>query len=326
MSIITILEKQVFTFSPWGDGKEGLFYSGDKLNTWTEPNIELNTEYLVTWDNGIQSKTFSTYAVQKGYPCLGNLSLWYSNEPDTGEPFLLVLTDLSWEIHEAPSISLFLTNDTSATAFALTIKRNINDNVVLKNPQGTDVTYGEYDTILLNAAGGHKLYYHRLPGLTEEDDGKILVAQNEVWTKSKIPQSDWEQTDATAANYILNKPTDLATTQYVREQIATIPAQAQANWKETNTKAPSYILNKPTIPDAQIPSDWEQTNDKSVDFIKNVPEAMKHQADIAENEQLVLMDTAVGWIKQSLPQLLMTVTFEDETVKNYHIVGTEVSI
>ena len=210
MSVITILEKQVFTFEPWIN--DGVFFSGDKTNTWAEQNIELNTEYLVTWDNGIVSNEYSTYAVQKNWLCLGNLSIYNNDEVDTGEPFFLALITFS---DEPPSIALFLTNDSSATKFSMGIKRNINDNVVLYNPRGYSVTYGEYDTVLLNAAGGHKLYYHRLPGLTEADNGKILMAQDSLWKKTNMPQSDWTQTDTNAADFIKNKPSNMATTQWV---------------------------------------------------------------------------------------------------------------
>lgn len=206
------------------------------------------------------------------------------------------------------------------------IKRNINDNVVLYNPRGHSVTYGEYDTVLLNAAGGHKLYYHRLPGLTEADNGKILMAQDSLWKKTNMPQSDWTQTDTNAADFIKNKPSNMATTQWVQEQITAIPKQQQADWKETKTDSPAFILNKPTIPDPQIQSDWNQTNADAKDYIKNVPEAFQHDEKLIETMQSVLLDTPEGWIKKEVPQLLMTVTFEDETVKNYHIVGTEVIV
>lgn len=46
-------------------------------------------------------------------------------------------------------------------------------------------------------------------------------------------QSDWNQTDATAKDYIKNKPT--------------ISEQVQADWNQTNATAKDYIKNKPTI-------------------------------------------------------------------------------
>jgi hypothetical protein len=46
---------------------------------------------------------------------------------------------------------------------------------------------------------------------------------------------------------------------------------AQSDWNQTDTTADDYIKNKPVIPDAQIQSDWNQTNTESKDFIKNKP-------------------------------------------------------
>ena len=50
-------------------------------------------------------------------------------------------------------------------------------------------------------------------------------------------QSDWEQNNSTAADFIKNKP-------------AIPAAPVQSNWNESDTSALSYILNKPNIPDA----------------------------------------------------------------------------
>lgn len=62
---------------------------------------------------------------------------------------------------------------------------------------------------------------------------------NDLTDKPTIPdaqiQSDWNQSDNTAKDYIKNKPS--------------IPdAQVQANWNESDTTSKAYIQNKPTIP------------------------------------------------------------------------------
>lgn len=52
----------------------------------------------------------------------------------------------------------------------------------------------------------------------------------------------------------------------------TIPdAQIQSDWNQSDTDAKDFIKNKPTIPDAQIQSDWNQSDNTSKDFIKNKP-------------------------------------------------------
>lgn len=65
---------------------------------------------------------------------------------------------------------------------------------------------------------------------------------------------------ATTGNYydLINKPT--------------IPdAQIQSNWNQTDTNAKDYIQNKPTIPDAPVQSDWSQADTTALDYIKNKP-------------------------------------------------------
>lgn len=48
--------------------------------------------------------------------------------------------------------------------------------------------------------------------------------------------------------------------------------QIQSDWNQTNTSARDYIKNKPVLPDAQIQSDWNETNAGEKDFIKNKPD------------------------------------------------------
>ena len=49
-------------------------------------------------------------------------------------------------------------------------------------------------------------------------------------------------------------------------------APVQSDWNQTNSAALDYIKNKPTIPSAQIQSDWDQSNSAAVDYIKNKPQ------------------------------------------------------
>ena len=49
-------------------------------------------------------------------------------------------------------------------------------------------------------------------------------------------------------------------------------APVQSDWNQSNSGALDYIKNKPTIPSAQIQSDWDQSNSAAVDYIKNKPQ------------------------------------------------------
>ena len=45
----------------------------------------------------------------------------------------------------------------------------------------------------------------------------------------------------------------------------------QADWNQTTATALDYIKNKPTIPAAQVQSDWSQADNTKADYIKNKP-------------------------------------------------------
>ena len=45
----------------------------------------------------------------------------------------------------------------------------------------------------------------------------------------------------------------------------------QSDWNQTNNQADDYIKNKPSIPAAQVQSDWNQSDSQAVDYIKNKP-------------------------------------------------------
>lgn len=102
------------------------------------------------------------------------------------------------------------------------------------------------------------------PWTTTQSDWNQSVATAPDFIKNKpiIPaaqvQADWNQTSTTAKDFIKNKPT-----------IPTLVPQVQVDWN-LNSGIGS-ILNKPTIPPAQIPSDWNQNNPAAKDYIKNKP-------------------------------------------------------
>ena len=47
--------------------------------------------------------------------------------------------------------------------------------------------------------------------------------------------------------------------------------QVQSDWNQNDSAAVDYIKNKPTIPSAQVQSDWNQNDTEAVDYIKNKP-------------------------------------------------------
>ena len=89
-------------------------------------------------------------------------------------------------------------------------------------------------------------------------------------------QSDWNQTDDSAPDYIKNKPeipvvpTDVSafTNDAGYITINDVPAQVNADWNSES--GASQILNKPTIPAAQVNSDWDSAS--GVSQILNKPD------------------------------------------------------
>lgn len=85
---------------------------------------------------------------------------------------------------------------------------------------------------------------------TNQDNLFVTSNEKEVWNNKSDFSGDY--------NDLTNKPT--------------IPAaQIQSDWNQSDSGAVDYIKNKPTIPAAQVQSDWNQTNTGAVDYIKNKP-------------------------------------------------------
>lgn len=165
---------------------------------------------------------------------------------------------------------------------------------------------------------------------TEKDTGSQAYIKNKPAIPAAPVQSNWATKDTTSLAYIWNKPT--------------IPdPQIQSDWTQQDDTKKDFIKNKPTIPDAQVQSNWTQTDSSKIDFIRNkpsfyanwnakegtsrivdMPEVFRHSTE-TEGMEEVLLDTPEGWVKKEVTKLTMTVTFDDDTVKVYSMVGTEVT-
>lgn len=188
-----------------------------------------------------------------------------------------------------------------------------------------------------------------------EDILEGMASQKYVDDKvAAVPQADWTEKNEESQAFIKNKPTipptpvqsDWNATSglaYIRNKPTIPAAQIQSDWFQTDDSKKDFIKNKPTIPDAQIQSNWAQTDSAKIDFIRNkpsfyanwnakegtsrivdMPEVFRHSTE-AEGMEEVLIDTPEGWVKKEVTKLTMTVTFDDDTVKVYSMVGTEVT-
>jgi len=98
----------------------------------------------------------------------------------------------------------------------------------------------------------------------------------------------------------------------------------QSDWNQTDTDADDYIKNKPTIPTAQIQTDWEQTDNTSKDFLKNMPDAFRNRPVVSAIDgtiiQRIVQDYDGNWYdgvvmnnKIWLKQNLKTTHYTDGT-------------
>ena len=169
-----------------------------------------------------------------------------------------------------------------------------------------------------------------------------------IRNKPEVVQADWNVTNTKSMAYIKNKPevvqSDWNATSgmaYIRNKPEII-RPVQPDWVQEDTTALDYIKNKPDVPKAQVNSDWGEEDPSKISFITNKPNffsdwnategrsrivnmpAVFRHSTTGENVEEILIDTVSGWKKQAVEKLTMTVTFEDDSVKTYSIVGREV--
>lgn len=122
---------------------------------------------------------------------------------------------------------------------------------------------------------------------------------NDLSNKPTIPaaqiQSDWNQTNDEAKDFIKNKPTIPTVPTNVSAftndagyltQHQDISGKANSADLATVATSGSYndLNNKPTIPAAQIQSDWNQTDNTAKDFIKNKPTIVPAEVEIVADD------------------------------------------
>ena len=186
---------------------------------------------------------------------------------------------------------------------------------------------------------------------TETNPNSKAYIRNKPTIPAAQVNADWNATSGVAR--ILNKPTipaapvnaDWNATSglaFIKNKPTIPAAQVHSDWTEEDSNKVSFIENKPTIPDPQVNSDWGEENPAAISFIRNkpnffsdwnavdgktrivnMPAVFRHSVEADDVEEM-LIDTASGWKKQMVERLTMTVTFDDDSVKTYSIIGKEV--
>ena len=173
---------------------------------------------------------------------------------------------------------------------------NTADDYIKNKPNIPDVS-DYYDKTEVDTLLGGKVDAVAGKGLSTEDyttAEQTKLASIAAGAEVNV-QSDWNQSDNTADDFIKNKP-NLATVATSGSYTdlsnkPTIPdAQIQSDWSQSDNTKKDYIKskpslaavatsgsyndlsNKPTIPAAQIQSDWNQSDNTKLDYIKNKPD------------------------------------------------------
>lgn len=145
--------------------------------------IEPDESYLVEWDG----KEYEVVAhdgssVMDEAVFLGNATMFGFN--GNNEPFLI-----GW----IPTGGVFLSTTETTTSHTVAIYQYVSDGIVIKNPNGRSVTYGEYNKLLINRASGEKTIYsmgEAENGTVELDfsKGDITVKPDEgkLWNEVEI--------------------------------------------------------------------------------------------------------------------------------------------
>ena len=107
-----------------------------------------------------------------------------------------------------------------------------------------------------NAAAGSAAEILNKPSIPTVYDGVLTIKQNGM----NVTTFSANQSSAATANISVPTDTSELTNGAGFVTASQIPAQTQSNWNESDPTAASYIQNKPTIPAAQVNSDWNASS------------------------------------------------------------------
>jgi len=115
---------------------------------------------------------------------------------------------------------------------------------------------GGIDSYVTSAISGKQDQIVAGSNITIAADGKTISATDTTYSPA-----------STSANGLMS-----STDKLKLDGIASgAEVNVQSDWNQANASADDYIKNKPSIPAAQIQSDWNQTTATALDYIKNKP-------------------------------------------------------
>lgn len=95
---------------------------------------------------------------------------------------------------------------------------------------------------------------------SQSDNTKVDYIKNKP--SNIVTDANYVHTDNNFSNNDKDKLDDIETGAQVN---------VQSDWNQTDNQADDFIKNKPTIPAAQVQADWDEADSGAVDYIKNKP-------------------------------------------------------
>ncbi len=145
-------------------------------------------------------------------------------------------------------------------------------------------------------------YVHTSNNFTDAYESKL----NGIESGAQVNvQSDWNQTDTTADDYIKNKPnitpSDNNFTDAYKSKLDSIDATAQPNvqsdWTETDVNSDSYIQNKPQLADVATSGSYNSLSNRPTLFdgdyysLSNRPTIPSRMSQLVNDEAIVVYPT-----------------------------------
>lgn len=142
----TLLNKSELTFSYISD----LNVYGYIVNA---PSfiLEDGNEYAVAWEDEEYIRTAFSFTTQDESECVAIGNTIAAGGADNKDPFAIV--------YDVTNNYLYYLSTDLETSHKVAVYRCYKDGIVIRNPRGKTVTYGEYEKILINRSSGAKTIY-----------------------------------------------------------------------------------------------------------------------------------------------------------------------
>ena len=135
--------------------------------------LEDGHEYAVVWEDEEYIRTAFSFTTQDESECVAIGNTIVAGGADNKDPFAIV--------YDATNNYLYYLSTDLESSHKVAIYRCYKDGIVIRNPRGKTVTYGEYEKILINRSSGTKTIYSM-----GEAEGKIVYKEELDFSKGNM--------------------------------------------------------------------------------------------------------------------------------------------